>query len=48
MTIRVRGIGPGKEAAMRGLLNHGIEVTAIEDRTPIPHNGCRQKKERKP
>ena len=46
--IRAKGIGPGKEAAMRGLLQHGIEATAIEDHTPIPHNGCRPPRMRKP
>lgn len=44
---RVKGPGPGRESAMTGLQNSGIKITAIEDTTPIPHNGCRPRKKRR-
>ena len=40
----VKGPGPGREAAVRALSAAGLEVTAITDVTPIPHNGCRPPK----
>jgi small subunit ribosomal protein S11 len=43
----VRGPGPGREAAIRSLRATGLEVSAIKDCTPIPHNGCRAKKRRR-
>lgn len=43
----VKGPGPGREAAIRSLRATGIDVSAIKDCTPIPHNGCRQKKRRR-
>ena len=43
----IKGPGPGREAAIRSLRATGIEVTSIKDCTPIPHNGCRQKKRRR-
>ncbi len=43
----IKGPGPGREAAIRSLRATGIDVTAIKDCTPIPHNGCRQKKRRR-
>jgi small subunit ribosomal protein S11 len=46
--IYVKGIGPGREAAVRAIAAAGIEVISIEDRTPVPHNGCRPKKARRP
>lgn len=46
--IMVKGIGPGREAAARAVATAGIEVTSIEDTTPVPHNGCRPKKIRRP
>lgn len=39
------GIGPGAEHAIRTLQSVGLNVTAIHDKTPIAHNGCRPKKE---
>ena len=45
--VRVRGAGPGRESAVTGLAHSGIKVTAIEDRTPIPFNGCRPRKKRR-
>ena len=45
--VRIRGAGPGREAAVSGLASTGIRVTAVEDHTPIPHNGCRPRKKRR-
>ncbi len=45
--VIVKGIGPGREAAMRGLAGSGLNVTSIMDATPIPHNGVRRKKPRR-
>ena len=42
--VNVKGPGPGREAAVRALSADGLEVTAITDVTPIPHNGCRPPK----
>jgi small subunit ribosomal protein S11 len=45
--IRLRGTGPGREAAATALANSGLRVSAIEDHTPVPHNGCRSRKKRR-
>ena len=45
--VRVAGPGAGRESAVRALSTVGIEVKAIKDRTPIPHNGCRPPKRRR-
>ena len=45
--VRVSGPGSGRESAVRALSTVGIEVKAIKDRTPIPHNGCRPPKRRR-
>ena len=45
--VRVSGPGAGRESAVRALATVGIEVKAIRDRTPIPHNGCRPPKKRR-
>ena len=45
--VVVRGIGPGREAAMRGLAGSGLNITSIMDATPIAHNGVRQRKPRR-
>ncbi len=42
--VVVKGVGPGREAAIRSLQTAGLEVTTITDVTPIPHNGCRPPK----
>ncbi|MCG6197873.1 30S ribosomal protein S11, partial [Anoxybacillus sp. LAT_38] len=39
--VNVKGPGAGREAAIRALQAAGLEITAIKDVTPIPHNGCR-------
>ena len=44
LEVRVKGLGPGRETAIRSLQTAGLEVTAISDVTPIPHNGCRPPK----
>jgi small subunit ribosomal protein S11 len=45
--IRVKGPGPGREAALRALTSADLEVTKIVDVTPIPHNGCKPPKRRR-
>ena len=45
--VFVKGPGAGRESAIRGIHNNGIEVTEIVDVTPIPHNGCRPPKRRR-
>ena len=45
--VYVKGPGAGRESAIRGIHNNGIEVTEIVDVTPIPHNGCRPPKRRR-
>lgn len=45
--IILKGIGEGRESAIRGIISSGLSVHAIEDRTPLPHNGCRPRKKRR-
>jgi small subunit ribosomal protein S11 len=45
--VFVKGPGAGRESAIRTIQNAGIEVTAIRDVTPLPHNGCRPPKKRR-
>ena len=45
--VRVKGPGSGRDSAIRGLQNAGLEIRAIRDVTPIPHNGCRPPKKRR-
>jgi small subunit ribosomal protein S11 len=45
--VFVKGIGAGRDSAIRSLATHGLEISAIRDITPIPHNGCRPKKARR-
>ncbi len=45
--VFVVGIGQGRETAIRSLQTAGLEITAINDETPIPHNGCRPPKKRR-
>ena len=42
--VVVKGVGPGRETAIRSLQTAGLEVVTITDVTPIPHNGCRPPK----
>jgi small subunit ribosomal protein S11 len=45
--IFVKGPGPGRESAIRAVQAAGLRVTAITDKTPVPHNGCRPPKKRR-
>lgn len=45
--VRLKGPGSGRESAVRALRSGGLEIRAIEDVTPIPHNGCRPRKRRR-
>ncbi|WP_284141033.1 MULTISPECIES: 30S ribosomal protein S11 [unclassified Virgibacillus] len=47
LEVTVKGPGAGREAAIRSLQAVGLEVTAIRDVTPVPHNGCRPPKRRR-
>jgi small subunit ribosomal protein S11 len=47
VVIFIKGIGSGRESALRSLVARGLEVVAIKDITPIPHNGCRPPKARR-
>lgn len=47
LEVRVKGPGPGREAAVRSLNSVGFRITSIADVTPIPHNGCRPPKKRR-
>ena len=44
LSVFVKGLGPGRETAIRSLQTAGLEITSINDVTPIPHNGCRPPK----
>lgn len=45
--VHLNGPGPGRESAVTSLQSAGLKISAIEDRTPIPHNGCRPRKRRR-
>jgi len=45
--LRIKGPGPGREAAIRTLQTVGLMITAIKDVTPLPHNGCRPPRRRR-
>ena len=45
--VRVKGPGSGRESAITGLNSAGLLISAVEDHTPIPHNGCRPRKQRR-
>ena len=47
VTVLVKGPGPGRETAIRGLQAAGLQITSIKDVTPVPHNGCRPPKPRR-
>ncbi len=46
--VYVKGVGSGRDQAIRGLVSSGINLLSITDVTPVPHNGCRKKKTRRP
>lgn len=45
--VLIKGVGSGRDAAVRSLNTTGLEVTSIMDITPLPHNGCRPPKKRR-
>src|SRR5258708_3653285 len=45
--VVVRGVGSGREPAIRAYMAHGIEITSIKDATPVPYNGPKPKKPRR-
>ena len=47
VSIYVKGIGSGRESAVRSLLSAGLNISSVTDTTPIPHNGCRPPKVRR-
>ena len=47
VSVRVRGVGAGRDSAVRSLANHGLAILSIRDITPIPHNGPRRPKVRR-
>lgn len=47
VTVEIKGIGPGREQAIRGLQGAGLNLDAIIDTTPIPHGGCRPARRRR-
>ncbi len=47
LEVKINGPGSGRESAIRALQAAGMEVRAIEDVTPLPHNGCRPRKKRR-
>ncbi len=47
LEVYVKGVGSGREAAIRALVNNDFDINLIKDITPIPHNGCRPRKPRR-
>ncbi|MBP7992209.1 MAG: 30S ribosomal protein S11 [Candidatus Magasanikbacteria bacterium] len=47
VSVFVKGIGGGREGAIRAFNTNGINVLSIKDMTPVPHNGCRPPKRRR-
>lgn len=45
--VLIKGIGSGRESALRSLSARGVDIISIKDITPMPHNGCRPKKPRR-
>lgn len=45
--VKVKGPGAGRENAIRALIQAGLKITSVADRSPIPHNGCRAPKRRR-
>lgn len=45
--VHLKGLGFGKEAALRGLQTTGLLIRSLRETTPIPHNGCRPRKKRR-
>ena len=47
VAVMVKGVGSGRDSAIRALANHGLNISFIKDVTPLPHNGPRSKKVRR-
>ncbi|MBH41527.1 MAG: 30S ribosomal protein S11 [Candidatus Magasanikbacteria bacterium] len=47
INVFVKGVGGGREGAIRALYANGLQILSIKDVTPIPHNGCRPRKRRR-
>lgn len=47
VSIVLKGLGDGRESAIRGLQSSGLRILSIADKTPTPHNGCKPKKQRR-
>ena len=47
VSVVVKGVGSGRESAIRGFISKGINLTSIKDTTPVPHNGPKPKKPRR-
>lgn len=47
VNVFIKGIGGGREGAIRALNTHGLQVLSVKDVTPVPHNGCRPAKRRR-
>lgn len=45
--VLIKGVGSGRDAAVRSLSTSGLEINTIKDITPLPHNGCRPPKKRR-
>ena len=45
--VILKGPGSGRDSAVRALRAAGLEITALEDQTKLPHNGCRRRKKRR-
>ncbi len=45
--VIVKGVGSGRESAIRGFISRGVNIASIKDETPVPHNGPQQKKPRR-
>lgn len=45
--VYIKGVGGGREQAIRGLVSSGLDIISLNDVTPLPHNGCRKKKARR-
>lgn len=45
--VVIKGVGPGRDQTVRGLMNGGLDVVSITDRTRVPHGGCRPSRQRR-
>jgi len=47
LRVKMKGMGPGRNSSIKGLMAGGIEIVSITDVTPVPHNGCKPPKQRR-